>query len=236
MSRSVAGSVVQREFGVLLEEALELTESYRIEHNPKVEADLKSCLLEIAYSLEEERDSFPQSVCAYFDAFLEGDLAVLDRLAALGQVLHYIDLDSQDFDFSQSENLKRWIRFFHDSREKAPNYKEILLKGLGASSGLATGKVFIIQSNQDYLNIPENSIVVAKATRPDLIIGIEKVNGIITDIGGKLCHASIIARQMGLPCVVNCMTATEVLENGMWVTVDGDHGQVSKARGNIHFF
>jgi len=222
----------------LISEVIELFEAFQEERLGKVEADLKNCLSEIGFCLGKTSEQLPLSGRAYFDAFLEEELSIQDRLAALEQVLNLIDFKLEDpsfSDFSQSENLKRWIRFFHNSKEKKTSFHDVLLEGMGASSGRATGRVFVIQSNQDYLNIPDNSIVVAKATRPDLIIGIEKVNAIITDIGGKLCHASIIARQMGLPCVVNCMTATEVLEDGMWVTVDGDQGLISKARKNIHF-
>ena len=70
-------------------------------------------------------------------------------------------------------------------------------------------------------------MLVAEMTRPELVYGLGRVAAIVTDIGGSLCHAAIVAREQGVPCVVGTKNATEVLRDKMLVQVDGTKGHVT---------
>ena len=66
-------------------------------------------------------------------------------------------------------------------------------------------------------------------TRPEIIIGIEHIIGIVTDNGGSLCHAAIIARELEIPCVVGTKVATTKIKNNSYIRIDGTEGIVEKA-------
>ena len=68
---------------------------------------------------------------------------------------------------------------------------------------------------------PQGGILVAKMTNPSYLPAMKKAGGIVTDNGGRTCHAALVARELKIPCVVGTFDATEKLTNGMKVTVDG---------------
>ena len=63
-------------------------------------------------------------------------------------------------------------------------------------------------------------------TNPDWLPTIRRAAAIVTDSGGMTCHAAIVAREVGVPCIVGARTATSDLRDGTMVTVDGTHGKV----------
>ncbi len=109
----------------------------------------------------------------------------------------------------------------------------IILEGQGASPGIATGKVVIVDSVKDLAKVREGDIMVAKMTNPDMVPGMRKVCGIITDEGGMTCHAAIVSRELGTPAVVGTRTATHTLKEGQVVTIDGEKGLVFEGEVNI---
>lgn len=104
---------------------------------------------------------------------------------------------------------------------------ETLVKGMPASPGIATGKVNIIR-NDDISGVKEGDILVTIMTNPDMVPAMSKAAAIVTDEGGRTCHAAIVSRELGVPCIVGCKNATEVLTDGMEVTVDSTRGVVYK--------
>ncbi|XRO75354.1 phosphoenolpyruvate synthase [Methanocaldococcus sp. 28A] len=103
---------------------------------------------------------------------------------------------------------------------------KILLKGIGASPGIATGTVKIIKDVSEIDKVKEGDILVTQMTTPDMVPAMKKAAAIITDEGGLTCHAAIVSRELGTPCVVGTKKATEILKDGMVVTVDGEKGIV----------
>lgn len=110
--------------------------------------------------------------------------------------------------------------------EEAPT--EVLVKGLGASPGRGAGKVKIIPDAKDIGRVKEGDILVTKMTAPDWVPAMKRATAIATDEGGTTCHAAIVSRELGTPCVVGTGNATEVLGDDMGVTVDGTEGAVFK--------
>ncbi len=102
----------------------------------------------------------------------------------------------------------------------------VILKGGGASVGSASGPVKIIHSPSEIDQILKGDILVTEMTTPDYVPAMKRAAAIITDTGGRTCHAAIVSRELGIPCVVGTKTATTSLKIGQIVTVNGTHGLV----------
>ncbi|PIS21970.1 phosphoenolpyruvate synthase [candidate division WWE3 bacterium CG08_land_8_20_14_0_20_41_10] len=107
----------------------------------------------------------------------------------------------------------------------------ILLTGLSASPGIASGPVRIVKSPAEIGIVKQGDVLVAEMTNPDYVPAMRKACAIVTDSGGKTSHAAIVSRELGVPAIVGSGKATMVLKDGMVITVDGTHGQIYQ--GNI---
>lgn len=108
-----------------------------------------------------------------------------------------------------------------------PRGRGPLLTGLGASAGIASGRVRILRSPQDGAELLDGEVLVAPTTSPDWVPLMRRAAAVVTDSGGRTCHAAIVTRELGVPCVVGARTATTDLHNGDMVTVDGALGSIS---------
>lgn len=106
--------------------------------------------------------------------------------------------------------------------------QEILVKGIGVSPGLGAGPVNIIRDVRVISNFKKGDILVTEMTTPDWVPAMRNASAIVTDLGGKTCHAAIVSRELGVPCVVGTENATKVLKDREIVTVDGQRGFVFK--------
>lgn len=105
---------------------------------------------------------------------------------------------------------------------------EVILKGAGASFGIAAGEVVIIHSPNEMDKIKKGNILVTEMTTPDYVPAMKRAVAIVTDKGGSTCHAAIVSRELGIPCVVGTDTATKDLNGIGVITVDGKSGVVYK--------
>ncbi|MDP3027733.1 MAG: phosphoenolpyruvate synthase [Nanoarchaeota archaeon] len=103
---------------------------------------------------------------------------------------------------------------------------KIILEGLGASPGIGVGNVRLIKGMEDLPKIKKGDVLVTEMTNPDMVVSMQKSVAIVTDEGGMTSHASIVSREMGIPCVVGTGEATKILKEGMRVTVDGKNGKI----------
>lgn len=120
-----------------------------------------------------------------------------------------------------------------ESRESTSNQPpttnyQLLLQGAPASPQIATGKVIIIKSPKQLSRVQRGDVLVTEMTNPDYVPAMRRAIAIITDKGGRTSHAAIVARELGIACVVGTNNATRKLKEGMIVTVDGARGQVFK--------
>lgn len=113
-----------------------------------------------------------------------------------------------------------------EPREDLTAQRTILAKGLGASPGIAGGVVKIFSEDMCMDVIVEGDVMVTQMTTPDMVPAMTRAAAIVTDEGGMTCHAAIVARELGIPCVVGASDATKVLKEGMKVTVHGQMGVV----------
>jgi pyruvate,water dikinase len=102
----------------------------------------------------------------------------------------------------------------------------VLVSGLGASPGVASGQVRILQSPSEVGKLSPGEILVATMTSPDWIPAMRRASAIVTDQGGITCHAAIVSRELRVPCVVGTREATRILRDGELVTVNGATGKV----------
>jgi phosphoenolpyruvate synthase/pyruvate phosphate dikinase len=100
------------------------------------------------------------------------------------------------------------------------------LNGLSASVGTALGKVRICSSLDDINNFTQGDILVASMTKVEFLPAMRKAAAIITDEGGITCHAAIVSREFGIPCIIGTKIATKTLHNGDLVEVKANHGVV----------
>lgn len=114
----------------------------------------------------------------------------------------------------------------HDIVFKVREAKVTELKGITACRGKITGTVKIVRKTHDLINVQEGDILVASMTRPEMVIAIKKAAAIITDEGGVTCHAAIVSRELGIPCIIGTKIATKILKDGDMVEVDADNGVV----------
>jgi pyruvate,water dikinase len=98
--------------------------------------------------------------------------------------------------------------------------------GLGASPGRATGAVRVLDSPSAEASMKTGEILVTRMTSPDWVPIMRRAAAIVTDAGGMTSHAAIVARELGLPCIVGAHDATRRLVTGMLVSVDGAAGTV----------
>jgi pyruvate,water dikinase len=107
---------------------------------------------------------------------------------------------------------------------------EVLVQGLPAVPGAASGVVRVLAEVSDGARLQDGEILVAQMTNPDWLPTMRRAAALVTDTGGMTCHAAIVARELGVPCIVGARTATKDLADGMVVTVDGTHGRVLSGR------
>ncbi len=104
----------------------------------------------------------------------------------------------------------------------------LLVQGLAASAGRASGVVRVLQSPDQGDRLQAGEVLVAPMTSPDWVPTMRRAAAIVTDGGGMTCHAAIVSRELGVPAVVGARTATTVLRDGELVTVDGAQGTVTE--------
>ena len=125
--------------------------------------------------------------------------------------------------------LEKEIREYFKPFEKRPKR---VLSGYPASVGKVAGTVRRVNMfmagdmAKEMARIERGDIIVTEMTRPHFLLGIRRAGGIITDLGGNLCHAAIVAREFNIPAVVGTQTATSTLRDGQKIILDGNGGYI----------
>ena len=104
--------------------------------------------------------------------------------------------------------------------------KREIIEGQVANPGKARGIVKIIKSIEDIKKMNKGDILVSPMTEPKFVPAMEKAAAFVTDEGGILCHAAIVSREMGKPCIIGTKVATKALKDGDEVEVDANKGIV----------
>jgi phosphohistidine swiveling domain-containing protein len=122
------------------------------------------------------------------------------------------------------DEAKKYIYLFKKHLSIQSDIKEIV--GNCASKGVVTGTVKVCRGEKEISKVENGDILVACMTQPEFLPAMKKASAIITDEGGLTCHAAIVSREMGIPCVIGTKIATKVLKDGDVVEVDATRGIV----------
>jgi len=118
------------------------------------------------------------------------------------------------------ESLDTWL-----SASDQPDSNEI--KGFAASMGIAEGVARVVKSVDEISRLRQGDILVCQVTNPTWAPIFRKISAAVSDIGGSMSHAAIVAREYGLPAVVGTGTATQRIRDGQRIRVDGGRGVVT---------
>lgn len=119
---------------------------------------------------------------------------------------------------------RKWIAVSGPAEVTPGQSEGATIDGIAASRGRARGRAVVVRGIHDLSKVNDGDVLVAVTTNPDYVSTMQTVAAIITDEGGTLSHAAIIARDCGIPCVVGTRFATERLKDGDEVLVDASHG------------
>ena len=159
----------------------------------------------------------------------------IKKLAEISLKLEHHYKKPQDIEFAiEGEDIfivqTRAVTTIGKRIEEGKIEGEVILSGLGASPGIASGKIKIIKDMSDLEQIKIGDVLVTKMTNPDMVVSMQKSVAIVTDEGGLTSHAAIVSREMGIPAVVGTREATTKLKEGEIITVDGSSGKVYKGK------
>lgn len=120
-------------------------------------------------------------------------------------------------------------RAFYKTLISGKQFKKVNeLQGSTAFEGEAEGTVKVINHPNEIFKMNEGDILVSHSTNPNLVPAIRKASAIITDLGGMTCHAAIVSRELGIPCVLGTRIATKVLKDGDSVEVNATKGIIRR--------
>jgi len=178
---------------------------------------------------------------------------VLTHLKKLAKLLKVEDISKQDllktqlgatfannylegyFETSDSDEFNTWFidysptlgKMYADTIVKAPSSSvNSIVSGMTGSPGKAKGTVQIIHPDKIDVSFAEGSILVCEVTTPNYVPLMQKAAAILTDQGGILSHAAIVARELKKPCIVGIGNATKILKNGQQVLINANSGTV----------
>jgi pyruvate, water dikinase len=125
------------------------------------------------------------------------------------------------------------VHGLHGKKQKLVRYEldkkqqetaRLLATGLSIGQQIVTGTVRIVESAAHITKVQEGDIIVTRMTDPDWVPAMKKATGIITEQGGRTCHAAIVSRELGTPALVGVAHALSILRNGQMVTIDCAQG------------
>lgn len=128
----------------------------------------------------------------------------------------------------QSNTLEKY--YFKDKDAK----REVLLTGRAVGGKIGTGKVRVIESLENMNELKPGEILVTDNTDPDWEPAMKKAAAVITNRGGRTCHAAIVAREIGVPAIVGAVGATQKLKKGDEITVSCAEGEDGFVYAGLH--
>ena len=137
---------------------------------------------------------------------------------------------------ARPETVQSQRDYTHIETYKLKEKGELLVSGRSVGERIASGIVRVVKSAENLALVKEGDILVTDRTDPDWEPAMKKAAAIVTNRGGRTCHAAIISRELGVPAVVGTLNGTDLLKDGETVTVccaEGDTGQVY--RGALKF-
>ena len=236
-----------KQFGENLEKKNELIRKLRL---PKKLVDLIRITDVVTY-WQDDRKANIITGCLGIDMFLKeiGKRSNISHANMRYIMLHETTLENlKKFDNKKlAKRRKSCIVFYDFNKEQfveiyegreCDEYKRKLIKhedgkehkelsGICASMGKVIANVMICKTIKELSRFEKGRVLVTSMTRPEFVPAMKKAAAIVTDEGGLTCHAAVISRELGVPCVIGTKVATKVLKNGDLVEVNANHALVN---------
>lgn len=135
-----------------------------------------------------------------------------------------VTVDGHDYKIVEGKQAKS----LRDDLEKrlAGNVENETITGFVASQGYAKGIARIVLDQKDFGKLKEGEILITGMTRPEFVPVMKKAGAIVTNEGGITCHAAIVSRELGKPCIIGTQNATKLIHDGDLIEVRANHGTV----------
>ena len=133
---------------------------------------------------------------------------------------------------SVPDTVRDWNAVSQGMLNDAAPHGDRPLKGIPISPGVVTGSVRLVRSQADWARVRSGDIVVAPVIDPGMAPLFGIATGLIVEMGGTLSHGAIIAREYGLPAVINVGRATSILSDGETIILDAERGEIVRCDGS----
>jgi phosphohistidine swiveling domain-containing protein len=170
------------------------------------------------YTFEEMQHTEVPELIALFDGKRIRRPVLKQRMKC---AMHFVDPAGNTGLVSGQQALDIKNRLLPEKEEAAVNY----FRGMTGSVGVAQGCARIVM-NPKGKDINKGDVLVTGMTRPEFVPLMKKASAVVTNEGGVTCHAAIICRELGIPCIIGTKIATKALKDGDEVVVNANHGYV----------
>ena len=200
-------------------------QDYRKAINMQADGYLDLFCKEVARRKKIKYSILRSAIPSQIEALLKGKSVQADTIKKQGE--HCVIIFNNQ---NNNAEIYRGLEAATKEREilgQEVHFQEITeFEGSCANSGRVSGIVRKLLSPKDINEMQPGEILVSTMTTPDFVPAMRKAAAIITDEGGITCHAAIVSRELGIPCVIGTKIATKVLRNGDKVEVKANHGLV----------
>jgi phosphohistidine swiveling domain-containing protein len=204
---------------------------YQKNRSDRNAAKLEQQLAAVAPLVQFFQPYVPGQKQAYFAALVSPHLQLSDRIVALDIAIGALHVDfpaERAYAHRESARLQQVVAAARPvgNTGAAERPGDAYLTGEPASPGVAKGPVHLASVSSSYRRAPSGAVLVAASPRPELLATLSDAAAIVAERPGQLSHAAIIARELGVPCVVGVTGATKRLKETWIVSVDGNTGAV----------
>jgi len=206
--------------------------TFRMDNFGRAHYHIQRMLEEIAQragiSMQEVKFLTPLEVRAFLETgrLIEREV-IRKRMDAYG--INVKDGVLEVFSGSEAEDVKKIeLSKTEDLMEVKVKDSSIITRGSCASKGIVKGIARVILSPNEYQRFKQGDILITSMTTPDYSMILQNAAAIVTDEGGLTCHAAIISRELGIPCITGTKNATKRIADGEVIKVDADKGTVCR--------
>ncbi|UVI29655.1 PEP-utilizing enzyme [Paenibacillus spongiae] len=236
----IAYGEVLEHFKPILRNAYQRIYSYQLDRTTENESQMREAINATREILEFFANHLPYSKAKYIFALRRLDeMAPFDLIMCFDQAIFEMhvwetlnELRIKKGEWAKNNTWSKELRDLLNERQEVRHNdnlnveEEFLISGTPASRGSAQGRACIALDKEHFHKIAKGDILVTTMTTPEFIEVAHLISGLITDRGGVVCHAAILAREFNIPCVVGCRTATTTIKDGDQIRMDAISGIV----------